>query len=61
GNPQCVALLLQQPGIDATLRNRDRAAPRDVARNDDVAALLVQFLADPAANAAAAPDDDDSD
>ncbi|KAJ3205050.1 Osteoclast-stimulating factor 1 [Entophlyctis luteolus] len=44
GHLAVVSLLLSQPDIQANLKNNDGATPRSLAKTDEVAALLIQFL-----------------
>lgn len=43
GSVETVSLLLESDGIDTLLRNKDGATARDLAKNDQVASLLIQF------------------
>ena len=59
GNPKCVELLLNAKGVDVTLRNADGALPVDIAKNDECAALLLQFTGTGVMDAGDLSDDDD--
>ncbi|KAJ3100884.1 Osteoclast-stimulating factor 1 [Phlyctochytrium planicorne] len=43
GSLPVVTMLLSHEGIQTTLKNKDGATPRELAKSDDVAALLIQF------------------
>ncbi|KAJ3224342.1 hypothetical protein HK099_008586 [Clydaea vesicula] len=43
GNVSTVIHLLNYPGIDPTIKNKDGSKPSDLSKNDDVGALLLQF------------------
>jgi hypothetical protein len=57
-----VSLLLQIPGIQTMLKNKDGATPQSLAKNDEVAAMIMQFTGSGYASglvASAADEDDD--
>ncbi|KAJ3258920.1 Osteoclast-stimulating factor 1 [Chytriomyces hyalinus] len=57
GHLAVVSLLLQHPDIKADIKNNDGSTPRDLAKTDDVGALLIQFQS--SAYAGAEGDDGD--
>jgi hypothetical protein len=57
GHAPVVQLLLQVPGIQTHLRNNDKMRAVDLAKSDEVAALLVNATGTPGAQSMA----DDSD
>ncbi|KAJ3087091.1 Osteoclast-stimulating factor 1 [Quaeritorhiza haematococci] len=61
GNVQVINLLLSQPSINPTLRNKDNKVPLDIAKNDDVAAVLMQFTGTGYAAGFVGEEDEDSD
>ncbi|KAJ3062788.1 Osteoclast-stimulating factor 1 [Podochytrium sp. JEL0797] len=60
GHLAVVSLLLQQPDIQASVKNNDGTTPQGLAKTDDVAAMLIQFTSNSGA-AGGAGDEDDSD
>ncbi|KAJ3212154.1 Osteoclast-stimulating factor 1 [Dinochytrium kinnereticum] len=59
GSLPVVTLLLSQDGIQTTLKNKDGSTPRDLAKSDDVAALLIQFQSTGAEYAGYEEEEDD--
>jgi hypothetical protein len=46
-----VSLLLAQPGIRTNIKNKEGQLPLDLSKNDDVGALLVNFMGESGAEA----------
>jgi ankyrin repeat protein len=59
GHVQVVQLLLQQPGIQIHVKNHEKMRPVDLAKGDEVAALLMNVAGTPGAQTMA--DDSDQD
>ncbi|KAJ3269159.1 hypothetical protein HDU76_011315, partial [Blyttiomyces sp. JEL0837] len=61
GNVKTVSLLLEAPGIQTGLKNKDGATPQSLAKGDDVAALLMQFTGSGYSNNLGGDEDEDDD
>ncbi|KAJ3116136.1 Map microtubule affinity-regulating kinase [Phlyctochytrium bullatum] len=59
GSLPVVTALLQQEGIQTNLKNKDNSTARDLAKTDDVAALLIQYQSNGAEYAGYEEDEDD--
>jgi ankyrin repeat protein len=59
GHPKVVELLLAVPGIQTNVRNNEKMRPVDLAKVDQVAALLVNFTGTPGAQTMAGDSDED--
>lgn len=57
GHTECAELILGQPNVDLKLKNNDNQTAYELAKNDDVAALISNY----SGNAASAGDMGDSD
>jgi hypothetical protein len=59
GHAPVVELLLHQPGIQTSIKNNEKQRPLDLAKIDQVAALLVNFTGTPGAQSMADDSDED--
>jgi hypothetical protein len=59
GHPEVVGILLLVPGIQANIKNNEKMRAVDLAKLDEVAALLVNFAGTPSAQTMADESDED--
>ena len=61
GHTECAELILGQPNVDLKLKNNDNQTAYELAKNDDVAALISNYSgnASGAGDMGGSSDDDD--